>query len=381
MLNPTSRTAVAHFYNGTVVNIAKVPATPAYRALMERLGNAPAPDPSSKHDRLARWRRWWNKKRGRPATTNVGILASLLAALKDATAGTLGNDTQVDHVALTHPSMPALTHDDYLLDDALEYAGLRGWLGDSEGFQPKRVIESQAAFAGSGHGLCPSYTDMTLCWDENEELPRGLGLFVSLTRHALYASLDTMQDAFPRWQRDGPRILDFDAGLSALDDLGSKNNEENREKQGNGKRRFASEAEYWASVHMLLVHITRQRPRSEIPALQRRDQGSGPLTLLLLGGENATNSKFLDTLRDALARTSPPAWPPTIDTATMANATFVAARGMALYARRRQEVPGHCMEAPRCHEERESERESKRKRKRQSSQELEKEGRTADSEL
>lgn len=60
-------------------------------ALMERLGNTPPP-PSL--GRLIKWQRWWNKKRGRPATADVGIFASLLADLKSATAEALGNDSK-----------------------------------------------------------------------------------------------------------------------------------------------------------------------------------------------------------------------------------------------------------------------------------------------
>lgn len=343
---------MAHFYNGTVLDIAKVLATPTYRALMERLGKAPAP--ASPPGQFARWQRWWNKKRGLPATADVGVLASLLSALKDATKAAVADHHlpsrgRIDHVALTHPSIPALARED--VDDALEYAGLRGWLGDSSGFQPRHIAESQAAFAGNGHGLCPSYEDMSLCWSENEALPRGLGLFVSMTRHALYASVDDLHTAFPRWQSDGPRVMDFDAGLGVLDGLSDSGSGSNGEKRS----RFASEAEYWAHVRVRITAIAKQRPQ-QIPTLPPRERLE-PLTLLLLGGENATNGQFLDTLRSVLTWGSLSASPPNMDLAAMANPTFAAARGMALYARRRQEVPGRCMEVPRCFKEREKERE------------------------
>ncbi|CAK7222810.1 hypothetical protein SEUCBS140593_005029 [Sporothrix eucalyptigena] len=220
-------TAVAHLYNGTVLNIANVAAPPAYQALMERLGNATLP--TRPPGKLARWQRWWNKKRGRPATADVGVLASLLAALRDATAAALSehplpNRSLIDRVAVTYPSMPALARED--IADALSYAGLRNWLGDSGGFQPHHVVEAQAAFAGNGHGLCPS-----------------------------------------------------------------------------------------------------QRPQ-HMPTLPPKKRWE-PLTLLLLGGENATNGQFLDTLRSALAAASPSSSPPTMDIATVADPTFAAARGMA----------------------------------------------------
>lgn len=109
--------------------------------------------------RLAQWQRWWNKKRGHPATTDVGALASLLVALKLSTTEALSQP--VDHVAVTRPSIAASTQED--LDDAMEYAGLHGWVGDSRGYQPHHVVESQAAFAGNGNGLCTSYTDVLKC--------------------------------------------------------------------------------------------------------------------------------------------------------------------------------------------------------------------------
>jgi hypothetical protein len=307
-------TAVTHFYNGTVLDIAKIPATPAYKALMERLGNAPAPTPPC---RVVRWQRWWNKKRGLPATANVGVLASLLAALKLATTEALAQP--IDHVAVTRPSIPAFTQED--LDDALEYAGLRGWLGDSRGFQPKHVVESQAAFAGSGHGLCTSYQDVMECY-EGTAHPKSLGLFISLTSHALYASLDTMKEAYPRWKRDGPRVLDFGAGLDS-------------------RSRFPSDGDYWAHIRTLIVKLARQN--------------SQPVSILLLGGENATNSMFLATVRDALAWLTPTLLL-NVDATTVVDPTFAAARGMAIYARRRQEAPGHCVERDRCDEEREKQR-------------------------
>jgi hypothetical protein len=76
---------------------------------------------------------------------------------------------------------------------------------------------------------------------------------------------------------------------------------------------------------------------------------------VLLGGENATDSAFLATLRDALAKLSPVS-PLSVDVDTIEDPTYAAARGMAVYARRRQEVPGDCMERRMCDERRENER-------------------------
>ncbi|KFY19986.1 hypothetical protein V491_04072, partial [Pseudogymnoascus sp. VKM F-3775] len=99
--------AVAHLNNGTVLDIAKIPAAPEYRDLLERLGNAPLPAPPG---RISQWQRWWNKKRGLPATTDIGVLSSLLSSLKSATSTALGQP--VYSVAVTRPSIPAITLED-----------------------------------------------------------------------------------------------------------------------------------------------------------------------------------------------------------------------------------------------------------------------------
>ncbi len=119
--------AVAHLYNGTVLTLAKMPGTTEYQALMERLADAP---PAVPPGRLASWRRWWNKKRGRPSTPEVGVLASLLAALRSEASSALARP--VTHVAVTLLPIAAIARQD--LADALEHAGLHHWLGYSSFF-------------------------------------------------------------------------------------------------------------------------------------------------------------------------------------------------------------------------------------------------------
>ncbi|KAK3291491.1 uncharacterized protein B0H64DRAFT_330156, partial [Chaetomium fimeti] len=261
---------------------------------------------------------------------DVGVLASLLADLKSATMKTLAPLHSVDLIAITFPSIPALTPLD--LDDALSHAGLRNWFAepDSRLFQPKHVVQSRAAIAGNGYGLCASYADLFECWFEEDALPSRLTLFVSLTGHALYASLDVMGTAFPRWVRDGPRVMDFRAGLDAQDG-------------------FASESDYWAHVRSRIVELVRGG-----------DQGQQPPGLVLLGGQNGTHHVFVETVRDALAELHPgEGLAPSLslkDATAVVDPTYAGARGMAVYARRRQEVPGHCKERWSCEEKRDKER-------------------------
>lgn len=301
-------------------NIAKTPATPEYKALMERVGNAPWPGLPG---RLTKWRRWWNKKRGRPATADVGVLATLLRELKSSTAEALA-PYPVDRVAVTLPAIRAITEED--VADALEYAGLGSWLGDSDRYQPRHIHQSRAVFAAHGHGLCTNYADVCECWNEGDGLACRLVLFVSLTRHALYASLYPLCEAFRGYEVDGPQVLAFDGGLDS-------------------RGRYASDNEYWAHVRTRVVRLLGKI-------------NSWPLEVALLGGENGTDRTFLETLRDALAEANPtgPTSPASIDIATAVGPKFAAATGMALYARRRQEAPSDCKEPLTYEEKREEER-------------------------
>lgn len=307
---------------------------------MERLANEP---PSPPPGRLAKWQRRWNKLHGRPATADVGVLASLLVALKsvaaEALAAQLAPDIAIDRVAVTMPSIPALTAEETLAD-ALEHAGLRPWLGDTR-YQPRAVAQPRAVLAGHGQGLCADYADVFLCRGQAGDLPVRRALFVSLTRHALYVTLERVQDAFPAHgssEQRGTRVLDFEGGLDR-------------------REGFESEGGYWAYVRGRIVGLVREREGEG----QRR-----PVDMVLLGGENATDGGFLATLRDALAElhpTLPSLVGSDIDEAMVLDPLYAAARGMAVYARRRQEVPGDCIEGPGCDEVRERERREGRGRK------------------
>jgi hypothetical protein len=70
----------------------------------------------------------------------------------------------------------------------------------------------------------------------------------------------------------------------------------------------------------------------------------------------------LATLRGALAELGP-TLPELVDETMVVDPLYAAARGMAVYARRRQEVPGDCMEGWWCDSVRERERAEARERK------------------
>ncbi|KAK1765028.1 hypothetical protein QBC33DRAFT_517234 [Phialemonium atrogriseum] len=266
-----SRPHTAWLYDGTTLDLAKVSGGPEYQKLMVRLSRSPPPDPPSAYQRFLRWT---NKKLGRPATPDED------------------------------------------LNDAIEHAGLDSWLTLPMPY-PQRLVESRAAFAGSGYGLCQNYKDLYRCEEEYESMAWETVYFVFFSRHALYASLDTFQAAFGLDPLSEPHVLDFESGFSNLPT-------------------FASPSAFWSHVRDQLMILPSKSPRR--------------ITKLLLGGENATDPDFIATLRDALGA------PASLSDDGIPDPTFAAARGAALYARWRQEAPWDCVEDDECDTKRERER-------------------------
>lgn len=201
--------AAIHYQNGAVVQVAQVDADPNYVALMMESVNPPKPQPQTdrrerllswidwklrqliddyaeppRYSPLERWRRWWNKRNGQPATSKASILSRLLRDLKDATETILGQP--IDRVAFTSPSLAGLVTDD--VNDALEFLGLRSWIDDSD-YYPDHILEADAVYAANGYGLCNDYHNLFECWDEFEDQFAPEILFVSFSRHLLYTAI------------------------------------------------------------------------------------------------------------------------------------------------------------------------------------------------
>ncbi|KAI2616701.1 hypothetical protein GGS26DRAFT_443826 [Hypomontagnella submonticulosa] len=321
-------TAAAHFYNGTVVNIAKVPPTLEYAELMARLSSLPHPPLETTLDR---WRRSINKLLGRPATPDVDTLASMLAALRDATSTALASP--IDRVVVTHPILPGLAVAD--LADALEHAGLRPWLGAGPaeppayaGLYPSKLTEGSAVFAAHGFGLCNDFGDLFECGEEEERMAVHTVLLAGLTRRDLRAEVVKLRAPFNLDQRILVSFVDVEAGLDQME-------------------RYATPDAFWAHTQKQLEAGVRQ--------------SSSPLTKVMLTGENATHPDFLAVLKDALARGGYSAGEGAIRLEVderVGDPTFASARGAAQYARWRQEAPIGCKERRSCEEGREKARRS-----------------------
>jgi hypothetical protein len=78
------------------------------------------------------------------------------------------------------------------------------------------VSEGNGVFATHGYGLCSDYVDVFNCWDERQEWPWPLALYVSLTGRSLLVSLRREPEAFPRFTREGTQLLDTEAGRDSI---------------------------------------------------------------------------------------------------------------------------------------------------------------------
>lgn len=152
------RVSAARYSNGYVHDLAVIPAQPKYIDLLTRLAQLPSPPQSSPWSRSLRR---LNKILGRPATKDVGILSTLIGSLATTTANELNRT--LNRVVVATPDLPALTSED--LNDAIEYAGLESWLVYPIPY-PKMLYTANAAFAGSGRGLCNEWWNIYACQDE-----------------------------------------------------------------------------------------------------------------------------------------------------------------------------------------------------------------------
>ncbi|WZH49523.1 chitinase [Fusarium acuminatum] len=332
-LSLSSGTAAAHFYNGTVKNIASIPANPEYTALMKRLANSPPPPPPSRWETL---RRSFNKKIGRPATPDIGIIASLFISLRDMTFTAV--TSPLDRVAVSHPRIQGLAEPD--LWDALEYAHLRPWVAaglprpkvvlplPAAGGYPSRLLESYAVFAGHGKGLCKNYKNFWQCQEEQDNIPLETTLVVGITptdlRGEIIRTLSAFTDFQPR--RNDRTFTDLELGLAASED----------------------KHDFWARVTKRLQDFCGTVPKGF------------HLDTILLTGENATHPAFLEALQSALIgngylqRESNTEGEIAFvhEGGAGIDPVFASARGAAQYARWRQEAPIGCEEQDRCKEER-----------------------------
>lgn len=295
---------------------------------MARLVSSPKPPPLTY---LGTWRRSINKKLGRPATADVGTLAGMFVALRDAAGLALGSTP--DSVSVSQPPIPGLAAHD--LADALEHAGLRNWLTAERGqagLYPRRLTEAHAVFAAHGQGLCADYRDLFECWEEEEQMALHTALLVGFTKGDLRAEIVRLRAPFEWSQGVVERFVDLEAGL-------------------NGMSNFQNEEAFCGHVRDRLTAVVRKAPAK--------------LMKVMLAGESAADPRFLGALRNALGEGgyvvvgSEGGREGEVlvlgeGNDTVVEPTFASARGAAQYSRWRQEAPIGCRELERCNGERET---------------------------
>ncbi|KAJ5219689.1 hypothetical protein N7468_008893 [Penicillium chermesinum] len=349
-LTPSYGTAVVHYYNGTVVEVGKVAGNSHYLKLMEDL----AKPSQSLHQTtsfsetlllhleellpvsnvLPSWKdlwRWLKERLGWEVNAEVQILRDLINDLKQATEK--ATSQSLDRVAVTAPDMPSLRSE--TITSALKELNLRTWVGDSPSYTNK-LVEADTVYAANGYGLCRNYQDLFECSDEFEDSSTPRVYLVSFSRHLLYTSIirPTNGEALATYTSDRTQVFDFDIGLDRIEQA------------------EPSDHSLWDQLRRDLLVLPRE--------------AAGPITHVLLAGESATDARFLAILRDSLAGVllTPSSdhqitighSKSQINRETIIDPTFAAARGAALYARRRQEVQSECTESAKCEKERAKER-------------------------
>jgi hypothetical protein len=155
-----------------------------------------------------------------------------------------------------------------------------------------------------------------MCWFEEEDMQPRAVFATGLTEDALGLSGGFIISPF---NYDRPALVsatNLNYGLARINN-------------------FTSSDEFWASISNYIKDTARQ-------VLELTNT---PFTDLLLIGDHGTHPEFLRVLRESLVGLTGD----NIAIKTIiANPTFAAARGAALYSRWRQESPFNCMESSNC---------------------------------
>jgi hypothetical protein len=345
------RTSAVHYNNGTVVEVVQIDGKPEYLELMTRLAKGGKPILIEDQGILQKsyfklfslldsffgvpfparvgWR-WLNEKLERPVESDdINTISEMLWNLELATEKRIRQD--LNKVAITTPDIPTIGHE--MINNALQELDIQTWTGDCPWY-PRRLVEADAVYAAYGYGLCKDHHDLWECTDEFEWAGSPVILFVSFTRHLLYASITipTHGEALLFLACDEINYLNFELGLDRILE--------------------ADDPDFlWARLRDEIINFSRS---SEFR-----------ITGFLLAGESTTNPLFQANLKDALAELSefdiepkiaPFALMGSVHGEKSMNLTFAAARGAALYARRRQEVQCDCSEIEECELSRQKER-------------------------
>lgn len=207
--------AAISFSNGTTIAIGKIMASDGYNEVLARLSLDSSQHPSPPYENLGdSWddmpRQYLRKARkaiGRPASSDVGVLADMISQLRTSVEARVG---PVLSAGVTIPHLVAIYDED--LRDAFEYLGLQ-YTDFYDGFPGHHMLyETSAAYAGYGFGLCDDYQDSLACHNQESQLNDTVAMAILYTRTALTLSLSIVKSAYSLWEPSYRYLVDFELG-------------------------------------------------------------------------------------------------------------------------------------------------------------------------
>ncbi|KAJ4154003.1 hypothetical protein LMH87_010467 [Akanthomyces muscarius] len=313
-------TAAAHLANGTVIELAKVDGSPAYRAFMQHellrqqdsdLFAAPPRTPATRAQ-LA-----WLLNEYLGFEDEAEVLAVMLRALRTASEEALGAEPLPATVVLGAPYMRAWqdeeTSDRSIVARARRLAGLPHI--QVQNMDPVYLAEAHAVLAANGQELCQHRRCYGSLLSKQDPFRREVIYLISLTDQSLYTSfqLATCYFLTPVGGRLGTINPDF--GLRKQDHT------------------FSRDDDFWYEFEEYVV-------ARWVDHAADGDNYRGSYTVLL-AGEGADDAKFQRAVEKAMARIavgSPDAEretgpPPRVSLLVSQDPSFAAARGVALWRR------------------------------------------------
>lgn len=157
LIDQRHRTSVAHFSNGSVVNLAKVSGDDEYAALMARLVQMPSQHLLSLSQIPGRTAALWRlmmRSLVRAPSRDAAVLSGIVASLKAKSEAVLGHT--IDSAAVTAPWIASWKDDipyDSMVNDVLALAGIEpvSW----EASNPTYLGEANSLLAANKRLLCP----------------------------------------------------------------------------------------------------------------------------------------------------------------------------------------------------------------------------------
>ncbi|PGH06695.1 hypothetical protein AJ79_06479 [Helicocarpus griseus UAMH5409] len=313
-LSASYGTAAIGYRNGSVVNVGKLDASPAYQSLMKQLSEKRRGQLSSRFESIrddpAHGRESSQRRLSTPYLLDIEPISLLISELKTQTEGLLGHS--IHSVAVSSPDYIGLSNAE--ISEATEYLGLRNLAGQNN----KSLFSVD--YSGYSTGIVPISIYPNAC--EGDEEPSETVLRLDYTGTTLSGSLSLLQRG--RLQRTDNSFVDWYLGLER-------------------KPRFIEEEAYWDLLWRRIRRLVQE------PTIR------GRLKKIILTGDaiNIREPRFFREVRDALRGIIDPFALDTLES-NSADAVFAAARGAAEFAKRYQEGPVGCLESDECRALRES---------------------------